>query len=220
MQWNDHSKLKGSHALLAPSAPSWLNYGTEDLEKKLISSYATSLGTSLHEFAEDLIKLKIKLEDNDAKMVLVELLRCEIPRYAIDMDRLFPNFKQYVNDAISYDMDPEILLYVSDYAFGTADAIMFDGNHLQIHDLKTGVGATHIEQLRIYAALFCLEYGIAPGDISIEVRIYQNGDIYIDRPTPSELLPIMDTIIQYSDILVKKNGGNDSWKMTLNMWQQ
>lgn len=44
----------------------------------------------------------------------------------------------FVNDAIGYRMDPEVLLYYSDNAFGTADAISFIDGVLRIFDLKTG----------------------------------------------------------------------------------
>ncbi len=35
-------------------------------------------------------------------------------------------FNAYVNDAIGYGLDPEVVLYHSENAFGTADAIGFD----------------------------------------------------------------------------------------------
>ena len=36
-----------------------------------------------------------------------------------------------------------------------------------------------MEQLLIYAAYFCLEYGFKPRDIDIELRIYQNDEVLI-----------------------------------------
>lgn len=76
-------------------------------------------------------------------------------------------------------MTPEQVLYYSENCFGTADAISFRNNFLRIHDLKTGVVPAHMEQLEIYAALFCLEYRVKPMDISMELRIYQNDDVLI-----------------------------------------
>ena len=89
---------------------------------------------------------------------------------------------EYVNDAIGYRMHPEQVLYFSEWCFGTADAISFRNNFLRIHDLKTGKERAHIEQLRIYAALFCLEYRVSPADIKIELRIYQSDEVIIDEP--------------------------------------
>jgi len=58
-----------------------------------------------------------------------------------------------------------------------------------------------MEQLLIYAALFCLEYKIKPGEIEIELRLYQNDDIVIHNPTADEILPIMDRIVHLNKIL-------------------
>lgn len=53
----------------------------------------------------------------------------------------------------------------------------------------------------IYAALFCLEYKIKPGEISFELRIYQNDEIFIMNPTAEDILPIMDKIVHFDKIL-------------------
>ena len=95
-------------------------------------------------------------------------------------------------------MDTEVVLYYSDRFFGTADAICFRKNILRIHDLKTGsVGKIehHIEQLEIYAALFCLEYKVKPGEIEIELRVYKNDEVLVHKPTAEDILPIMDKIV-------------------------
>ena len=107
----------------------------------------------------------------------------------------------YVNDAIGYLMTPEQVLYYSENCFGTADAICFRNNLLRIHDLKTGVTPTHMEQLIIYAALFCLEYKIKPVDINFELRIYQNDEKIIFNPTVEDILPIMDKIVTADKII-------------------
>ena len=107
----------------------------------------------------------------------------------------------YVNDAIGYKMTPEQMLYYSDNCFGTADAISFKQNVLRIHDLKTGEIPAHMEQLLIYAALFCLEYRVKPGDIQTELRIYQHNEILLHEPAADEILPIMDKIISFDKVL-------------------
>jgi hypothetical protein len=120
----------------------------------------------------------------------------------------------YVNDAIGFKMDTEVVLYYSDRFFGTADAICFrevkdkDGNRkyiLRIHDLKTGKEPAHIEQLYVYAALFCLEYKVKPGDIDIELRLYQNDEVLYDNPTAEDIIPIMDKIIHLDKLLYKED---------------
>ena len=102
------------------------------------------MGTRLHAWAKETIDLGIK-QPRSKKTI-----------YA------------YVNDAIGFRMSTEVVLYYSDRFFGTADAISFRNGFLRIHDLKTGKTAVHMEQLEIYAALFCLEYRVKPGDIEIE----------------------------------------------------
>jgi hypothetical protein len=95
-------------------------------------------------------------------------------------------------------MTPEQVLYFSENCFGTADAISFDGRLLRIHDLKTGDTPAHIEQLYIYAALFCMEYHISPSTINFELRIYQHDDVAIDTPDGDAIQEIID-IIRHAD---------------------
>ena len=140
---------------------------------------AKERGTRLHAFAAECISLNQKLPRSNKTLNL------------------------YVNDAIGYHMTPEQILYYSDNCFGTADAILFKNNFLRIHDLKTGVGKTHIEQLEIYAALFCLEYKFDPEKIGIELRIYQNDEVRIYQPLPEEIRSIMNQIIEFDKIIEK-----------------
>ena len=100
-------------------------------------------------------------------------------------------------------MSTEVVLYYSPRFFGTADAISFRNNLLRIHDLKTGKTSVHVEQLLVYAALFCLEYKIKPSEIDIELRFYQNDDILVIEPTAEDIVPIMDRIIYLDKILEK-----------------
>jgi hypothetical protein len=102
-------------------------------------------------------------------------------------------------------MTPEQVLYYSDNCFGTADSISFKDELLRIHDLKTGETPAKMDQLRIYASLFCLEYGIKPGEIKIELRIYQSGEVIKEKPEPEDILPIMDKIERFDKILSRLN---------------
>ena len=179
MHFNDHWKLKDKHAFLGASQCSWLNYDEERLITVYQNMMAKERGTRLHAFAAECISLNQKLPRSNKTLNL------------------------YVNDAIGYHMTPEQILYYSDNCFGTADAILFKNNFLRIHDLKTGAGKTHIEQLEIYAALFCLEYKFDPEKIGIELRIYQNDEVRIYQPLPEEIRSIMNQIIEFDKIIEK-----------------
>jgi hypothetical protein len=60
-----------------------------------------------------------------------------------------------------------------------------------------------MEQLEIYAALFCLEYRIKPSDIRMELRIYQNNEILFHEPTAEDIMDIMDKIVHFDELLEK-----------------
>ena len=179
MNFNRHYDLVGQHAFLGASKYSWLNYDEDKLAQSYLNHLATQRGTELHDFAAQCIRLKQKLPKS---------------RKTLNM---------YVNDAIGYGMIPEQPLVYSEFCFGTADAICFKDDLLRIHDLKTGVTPAKMEQLLIYAALFCLEYHIKPGDIRTELRIYQFDDSITGTPSANDILPVMDKIITFDKILTK-----------------
>ena len=179
MKFNNHKNLEGCHAFLGASKYHWINYDPDKVAASYRNYLATLKGTELHDFAARCIKLGQKLPKSKKTL------------------------NMYVNDAIGYRMTPEQVLYYSDNCFGTADSISFKDNLLRIHDLKTGVTPAHMEQLEIYAALFCLEYKIKPADIDIELRIYQSDDILVFNPTVEDIVPIMDKIITSDKIISK-----------------
>ena len=179
MEFNKHKNLEGCHAFLGASKYHWINYDPEKVAASYRNYLATLKGTELHDFAARCIKLGQKLPKSKKTL------------------------NMYVNDAIGYRMTPEQVLYYSDNCFGTADSISFKDNLLRIHDLKTVITPAHMEQLEIYAALFCLEYKIKPADIDIELRIYQSDDIMIFNPTVEDIVPIMDKIITSDKIISK-----------------
>ncbi len=179
MQWNKHYSLEGRHAFLSASQYHWLNYDDDKLVDRYLNFKATQRGTELHALAAKHIELGIK------------------------MPKTKKTFDQYVNDAIGFGMDPEVLLYFSDNCFGTADAISFKKDFLRIHDLKTGVTPASIKQLEIYAALFCLEYEVEPGNIGMELRLYQNNEVIITNPEADDIFPIMDRIISFDKVIEK-----------------
>lgn len=179
MNFNKHSNLEGKHAFLSASKYHWLGYSQEKLIDVYSNWKAAQKGTILHAFACTCIKLQQKLPRS---------------RKTLNM---------YVNDAIGFKMSPEVILYYSDNCFGTCDAISFRDNVLRIHDFKSGVVPAHMEQLLIYAALFCLEYGINPNSIETHLRIYQCNDIIECDPEPEKILAVMDKITE-SDMIIEK----------------
>lgn len=180
MLWHDHSRevITGSHAFLSPSQYSWLRYDKDKLLQVYSNRIATQRGTELHDFARHCIELKQRLP------------------------RTHQTLNMYVNDAIGFGMSPEVTLYYSPFCFGTADSISFKKNYLRIHDLKTGVTPASMDQLLVYAALFCLDYEIRPGELAgCELRIYQNDDVHTMVASSTDILPIMDKIISFTDII-------------------
>ena len=177
MNFNQHFRLNGLHAPFSPSQPSWLNYTDEKALDVYSNKKAAEMGTRLHNWAKETIDLGIR-QPRSKKTI-----------YA------------YVNDAIGFRMDTEVVLYYSDRFFGTADAISFKNNFLRIHDLKTGTSPVHIEQPLVYAALFSLEYKIKPSDIKIELRIYQNDEIQIYEPEEGEVEEVMNKIVHLDELL-------------------
>lgn len=205
MQWNDHHLLAGKHALMGGSNYHWLNWTDDNFEERYYSKFSTEMGTALHQLASDCIKSRTKLNKGDRHIIDLTLYKSGIPSSAFDTEAILMNLMPFVNDAIGYHLDSEILLYYSMYCFGTADAIGFDERNkiLRIHDYKSGSAPAHIEQLLIYAALFCLEYHKHPKNFTTYLRIYQNMDIVEAVPEPVQIEAIMNIIITRSSQIDK-----------------
>ena len=186
MIFNNHSDLSGKHAILSPSNYHWLNYNDQKLEARFASLMAARKGSDLHALAHEAIRLGIKLS------------------------RVNKALSTYVNDAIGYKMICEQTLYYSDNCFGTPDTISFRRGKLRIHDLKTGIIVTSEHQLEIYAALFCLEYGINPFDIEIELRIYQRDNVRVFEPFAETIAHIMEKIIDF-DQQIEQFKASERW---------
>lgn len=177
MNFANHSNLNGLHAPFSPSQSSWLRYDDEKAIEVFQNKKAAERGSKLHQWAKDTIDLGIKQPRSNKTL------------YA------------YVNDAIGFKMDTEVVLFYSPRFFGTADAISFRNGMLRIHDLKTGVTPVKMEQLMIYAALFCLEYKYKPSEIEMELRIYQSDGVLVHNPSAVEIEPIIDQIIHLDKLL-------------------
>ena len=185
MKFNEHYNLSGKHATFSPSQPQWLRYSNDKLVEVFENKQAVQRGTELHAWAEQTINLRIKQARSKKTLCA------------------------YVNDAIGFGMETERVLYYSDHFYGTADAICFDekSQFLRIHDLKTGKHPAKIEQLLVYAALFCLEYRMDPFAIGMELRIYQNDEIITFIPTAQEVKDTMKNIIDKNNYLEKYSKG-------------
>lgn len=208
MLFKKHSDLEGRHAILSASSWRWINDDPEALVKRLCSQYLQSIGTILHDIARKHIKHRIKLNKYDKKNVMLELVELGVPAFVIDtinFDAMFENLMRYVNDCVAFKMTPEVVLAYGKYFFGTTDAIKYDeeSRFLRIHDLKTGTTPAHMEQLMIYAALFCLEYAIKPSSIQIELRIYWGDDHILYTPTADEITHIIEQIIKHDTLMTK-----------------
>lgn len=170
MRFNDHWRIEGKHAFLGASKHHWVNYDDKKMATIFENQFKAQRGTELHELAKECIRLGVKLPRNNQTL------------------------NAYVNDAIGFRMVPEQPLVFSDNCFGTPDAISYNKQVLRIHDLKTGVHPGHINQLYIYAALFCLEYAMKPHDLETILRIYQNDEIVEVLADPDWIAAIMDKI--------------------------
>lgn len=187
MKFNFHPELSGKHAFLSASGYHWVRYTDEKILDRLDTQMAATHGTRLHEVASELISLGIKL-----------------PPHEITLN-------MYVNDCIGFRMSPEVLLMATYNAFGTADCISFRKERdddermtLRIHDLKTGTNKASMDQLEIYAAFFCMEYGVNPNEINIELRIYQNDGVHVHVPDGSDILRIMGRIEHFDRIISER----------------
>lgn len=177
MRFADHSVLEGTHSFLSPSKYHWINYDEEKLLETYETHTAAQRGTDLHKLAAELIRQNVPLPRNDKTL------------------------NRYVNDAIGFRMAPEVILFYSRNAYGSADAISYRKKKLRVHDLKTGTTRTSVKQLEVYCALFCLEYRVRPSEISMEVRIYQNDDVVIHIPELDDIVHIMDKIVTFDKLI-------------------
>jgi hypothetical protein len=170
MRFNLHSNVEDKHAFLGASKYHWVNYDLTKMEKIFDNQFASVLGTRKHKWAAEAILLGER------------------------QPRTNKTLNAYINDAIGFRMTPEVVLFVSDNCFGTADTISFSKNILRIHDLKTGIHPGNPHQIEIYFAFFCLEYRVNPYDIEMLGRIYQNDEVLEFQGDPKWIREIMDKI--------------------------
>jgi len=216
------SSLIGAHAIFSPSQSSWLRYDVPKMIEKVHTHYRVILGTEIHEFAADQISLRQKL--STPKSVKENLRTFIFNKYKDNDNRIIPygekildeiNFLPkivfnttmvYIQDGVGFKMEPEKKLMYSELFWGTSDSVSFRDGYLRIHDLKTGAVPAHMEQLQVYAALYCLMNDVKVNDISIELRIYQNNEVLCDKPTSETIGSIMNFMVKRDYELRKAMG--------------
>lgn len=218
----EHPELRGKHALFSPSQSSWIRYDEEKIADRIKNRYRTQLGTEIHEYAATEINLRHRKKGTRNIIKEIESfiynkythlsINGEVPDSALQLishlnsipREVFEALECYINDGVGFKMSTECPIKYSDEVFGHADTLSFRDNFLRIHDLKTGANPAHMEQLQAYAALFCLEYGpvykFKPGDIQIELRLYQWDEIIVFNPTVEDIAPIIDQIVRINKI--------------------
>lgn len=220
MQFNKHFNLRGLHAPFSPSQAAWLRYDDERALTRYNNRHRTQLGTELHEFAKSQIDICHRIPSSTSTKQIMQNVETYIYSkynalknlpYGMSLisglnrlpKEVFETLRLYINDAIGFKMDAEVVLYYSDYFFGTADAISYRDDILRVHDLKTGDKDVSMDQLLVYVALFLLEYPeIKLSEIKeIELRIYQRGEYIYYNPPVDEILPIKDKIIHFTKML-------------------
>lgn len=183
MEFNSHWQLANKHAFLSASKYAWIRYDEDKLREVYANHKDAEIGTRLHNFAKQAIDLGIKLPRSNKTL------------------------NAFVNDALGYHMQSEQILWYSDNIFGTTDAISFRRERgseqmvLRISDLKTGVTKASFDQLKIYAALFCLEYHEKPANIDIILCIYQLDEVQTLTPDLEDILEIMEKIIRFDRLI-------------------
>lgn len=203
MSWNRSLEETPKHAIFSPSSPWWLNDTDEEIVQRYCSSFASSIGTILHDMARKHIEHSVKLVKSDKKYIRLSLLEASIPESVITRlpdDDIFETLMMYVNDCIGYRMIPEQKVEYSELFFGTCDAVRFEEREklLRISDFKSGTSPAKMEQLICYDALYrlqhCQELRIRPEEIRSELRIYQCGEIRLCTPEPDEIISVMEFI--------------------------
>lgn len=179
MRFKKHSELSDMHAFLSPSKYHWIRYDEEKIVRTYTARLAAQRGTEEHEYAQQAIALRILQAESPAAL------------------------NRYINDSIRWKLLPEQTFFYSVHCFGHADAAGFNETKrvFRVSDYKSGRTPTSMDQLKVYCALFCLEYDWSPMEISMEMRIYQGKTPREELADPHEIMIIMDRIKTYSALI-------------------
>ena len=219
-----------SHAPFPPSQSQWLRYTDAQAIEAFKNKYRSDIGTEIHEWASHQIILGSKptgirevekgVKTHIYEKYMVETSKLYNPKLgATFLDHLryvpgdaFLSTKLFICDSIGFRMESEQKVSVSSIIEGTADAIRYypKDNLLRVSDLKTGSRPAKMEQVLIYAALYCYENRLDPLKTNFEARIYQNGEILIEQPTGEVISRMLGDILHLNEVVKKFERGEGS----------
>lgn len=159
-----HARLSASRADRFMTCPG--SYRLESQMPYEPSGEAAAIGTAIHELAEAMMR-------GDA------LIQADYPDAHWEMAA---DYVRFINDLVTNPRKKLIEVNVDNglkslhqALGGTADAVLVDGNHLHVIDLKTGripVGAENNRQLLTYAVGVMRQFN-APASIECTMHIFQ-----------------------------------------------
>lgn len=216
-----------SHAPFPPSQPAWIRYTDAQAIEAFKNKYRSDIGTEIHEWASHQIILGSKpsgirevqrgVKTHIYEKYMMETSRLYDPRVGsafLNHLRYVPgdaflSTKLFICDSIGFRMESEQKVSVSSIIEGTADAIRYypKENLLRVSDLKTGSRPAKMEQVFIYAALYCYENRLDPLKTAFETRIYQNGEIYTEQPTGETISRMLSDILHLNEVVEKFERG-------------
>ena len=221
-------KMDLPHAIFSPSQSTWLYDSPESFEARLKTKFRSDLGVEFHEWACTQIQLgqqwtnqreimksiktmifkKYCFKDNRTGKTCITYKGLMLLRTMQYIDStVYGTIKNYINDAVKFDMDPEVTLCYNIDLQGTADAVKFDGKLLRIHDLKTGVIPAKFDQLLLYSVYYCSEHNVSPDNIDIELRIYQNNEVSVASPAKEDIHEVSRLLDEKAKLINKFKGG-------------
>lgn len=163
-QERKHAHLSASKAERFMTCPG--SYRLEALMPYEPPGEAAAIGTAIHELSERMLRGE-EIDDPDIPSDHIEMASM----YVKFINELVPNPRKKL---IEVNLDAG-LKSLHPALGGTADAILVDGNHLHVCDLKTGrvpVEAENNKQLLTYA-LGAMRQLNAPADIQCTMHIFQ-----------------------------------------------
>lgn len=221
------SSMSISHAPFPPSQPAWLRYTDAQIIEAFKNKYRSDIGTEIHEWASHQIILSSKpsgirevergVKTHIYEKYMVETSKCYDPEVGstfLEHLRYLPgdaflSAKLFICDSIGFRMESEQKLSVSKIIEGTADAVRYypKENLLRVSDLKTGSRPAKIEQVFVYAALYCYENRLDPLKTNFETRIYQNGEVYIEHPSGDVISNALNISLHLDEVVEKFRRG-------------
>lgn len=226
----EHSQRK--HALLASSSASrWLNCTpSARLEEKFIasskiqapSSYAEE-GTLAHEFADITLRNLFFSKYFSKSAFNKELKKIKKNKhFSAGMGEQIDKYVSYVQEQYSsvLDHDPIILIeervdfsHIVPEGFGTVDVVIISDGHMEVIDLKYGMGvrvfAEKNQQLSLYALAAFNKYDLLYGIGEITLTIVQPRLDHISswETSPRDLLDWGSTIVKPAAALAYRGEG-------------